>query len=373
MQYGEHLKLIPPEICSIEDYETRARKHVSPDIWTYINSGSASDLTLYQNLVQFDQIKIWNRVLRQLTQGHTRINLLGHELKHPIILGPVAHQKLVHPLGEIATAQAADVTETLMVASTLASCTLKDIAHATQSHLWFQLYFQQTKENTLELVKKAEKSGYTALVITVDVPINGLRTAVQRSGFHIPAEAEAVNISSNHFEYLPYIQPNESEIFQGWMSLAPSWDDIEWLKNNTRLPIILKGILHPDDAVTAQNIGADGIIVSNHGGRALDTTPTSLEVLPTIRKRLGADYPVLMDGGIRRGGDVFKAIALGANAVLLGRPQLYGLAVAGALGVAHMLQLLIQEFEVTMALAGCGQVDAITHDCIAHNPSHSLF
>ena len=360
--YGKKLTQIPPELCSVADYEKRAKELIAPDIWEYIDSGAGDDISRNKNLLSYNDIQIWNRVLRDVSQGHTRCKLNGLELPHPIILGPVAHQKLVDPAGEIATAQAASATDTLMVTSTLASHTLEEIAENSSQYRWFQLYWQNDREQSLALLRRAEKLAYKAIVITVDVPINGLRRRIQRADFSLPQDAAAINIQNANMPLA--IAEGQSEIFQGWMSTAPTWEDIAWLISETTLPVYIKGILHPDDAEQAAKAGATGIIISNHGGRALDGVPSPLTVLPLIRKAIGNDIPLLIDGGIRQGSDVFKAIAFGANAVCLGRPQFYGLAVAGALGVAHIIKLLRQELEVTMALAGCATLTDINSSCI---------
>ncbi|MET1255536.1 alpha-hydroxy acid oxidase [Aliikangiella maris] len=363
-QYTQKLSNIPPEICSVSDYERQAKDMVEKDIWAYIDSGSGDEICKNNNLNAFSSYQIWNRVLRNLSQGNTRCTFADVTLPHPIILGPVAHQKLTDPDGELATSQAAAATDSIMVVSTLASYSLEKIAECSSQYNWFQLYWQGNRQNTLALLQRAINANYQAVVITVDVPVNGLRRRIQRSGFSMPLEASAANIQTPP-------QPNiyadwQSEIFQGWMANAPQWDDIAWLISQSQLPVYIKGILHPHDAKMAQEIGATGIIVSNHGGRALDCAPSPLSVLPLIRQQTGKDFPVLLDSGIRQGSDIFKAIALGANAVLIGRPQLFGLIVAGALGVAHIIKLLRQELEVTMALAGCATLADIDQTCLVH-------
>lgn len=362
IEYPQKLTSIPPNFCSIKDYEEAAKKALPHPIWEYISSGSADETTLQNNLRVFQGIRLWNRVLKDLTNGNTKTRFLNQDFNHPILLGPVAHQKLVDPDGELATAQAADATDTCMVVSTLASHTLEDIASQGQARLWFQLYWQSTRERSLELVWRAEEAGYQALVVTVDAPINGLRRRIQRTGFSVPPEAASANTTAENIQFK--IQTHESEIFQGWMSQAPTWEDIAWLIKQTKLPVVLKGILNPLDAEKAESLGAQAIVLSNHGGRSLDNTPSPLEVLPYIRANLGHEFPLLLDGGVRQGSDVFKALALGANAVFIGRPQLYGLTVAGALGVAHLIQTLKQELEVTMALAGCASLKDINKECL---------
>ena len=203
-------------------------------------------------------------------------------------------------------------------------------------------------------------------MVTVDAPITGARNRSQRAGFELPPYAQPVNLPTCN---LPPVSLNahDSLVFHGVMASAPRWEDLSWLRGQTALPILVKGILHPDDAARCVELGMDGIVVSNHGGRTQDSAPSSIEMLSVIRNRVGSAYPILLDSGIRRGSDVFKALALGADAVMIGRPQVFALAVAGALGVAHMLRLLIEELELTMALTGCPTLTSINAEALCHS------
>jgi len=359
---SKKLNAIPKDIVSLEDYERYASSYIPEPVLTYIRSGSADEISLKNNLSAFDSIKIYNRVLREFSNASTETTVLGTTCRHPIFLAPIAHQALVHEDAELATAQAADALETTMIASGLSSSPMEKIADHTQSPLWYQLYFQRDKNATQELIQRAEQSGFKAIVATVDVPINGLRNHIQRSGFALPNYAQSHQAPTTQSKI--ELQPQDSIIFQGAMSEAPTWDDIDWLYKQTRLPILLKGISHPLDAKQAMVSGASGIIISNHGGRSLDTLPATIEMLPQIRDILGKEACILLDGGIRRGTDILKSIALGANGVLIGRPQIYALAVAGALGVAHMLKLLRDELEVSMALTGCRSIAEIDENIL---------
>lgn len=290
--------------------------------------------------------------------------MLGCDLPFPIGLAPVASHKLVHPDGELATARGAKALDALMVVSTLASCELEDIAHETGDSKWFQVYFQPRKEDTLNLVRRAENAGYRAIVVTVDTPIQPASLRALKAGFTMPQDVVAVNTSQQ-----PQAQPipvakAESAVFQGMMHYAPRWSDLEGLISSTSLPVVVKGILHPEDAAKAVSLGAQGIVVSNHGGRALDAAPASLCALAQIRDAVGQDCCVMLDGGIRRGSDVLIALAMGADMVFVGRPQLFALSVAGSLGVAHMLKLLKEELEVSMALAGCPDIPSARQCCV---------
>ena len=359
MHYPPTLTQIPRDLVSLSDYERYAKRHLSDAIFSYISGGGADEITLKRNREILDQYFIQPRVLQDVTKGTTATRILGEAFRHPILLAPVAFQKIAHPEGELATATAASLLETGMVVSTLASESIENIAQTLKSPKWFQLYFQQSKTFTLELIKRAEAAGYTALIVTVDAPLHGIRNRAQRAGFELPQGIEAVNLRDRPPLPEAILDPNESIIFQGMMTEVPSWEELKWLIANTQLPIILKGVLHPADALRAKEMGVSGVVVSNHGGRALDCVPTSIEMLPIIRSHVGDDFLLLMDGAIERGTDVFKAIALGADAVMIGRPQIYALAVAGSLGVAHMLRIIREELEVTMALAGTSNVSDI--------------
>lgn len=361
--YHPTLQQIPPELASVDDYERLARNFLLPAHYEYIAGGVADDYALRNNRQRFARLQLHSRVLGDCRHGGTATQLLGQMLAHPILLAPVAHQKLAHPQGELATAAGAAAMDALMVVSTLSSSYLEDIAQQSAAPKWFQVYCQPTRQLTLALVRRAEAAGYTALMVTVDAPVTGARNRSQRAGFQLPTYAQAVNLPSDDLPPLS-LNPQDSLVFQGVMATAPRWEDLSWLQRQTNLPIIVKGILHPEDALRCMELGMAGIVVSNHGGRSHDSAPASIDMLPVIRQRVGAAYPILLDSGIRRGSDVFKALALGADAVMVGRPQVFALAVAGALGVAHMLRLLREELELTMALTGCPTLDCINSDAL---------
>lgn len=337
---------------SLADYERLAEQRLSASAWAYFSGGSADEITLRWNREGFDRLAISPRVLAGGPGGHTRLALLGQRHEHPIFVAPVAYQKLAHADGERATAAAAEAQDACMVASTQASVSLEEAARAGASCRWFQLYLQPAREATLSLVRRAEAAGYEVLVVTVDAPINGVRNREHRAGFELPPGIVAENLKDITAQMAP-LAAGQSAVFDRFMATAPSWDDLVWLGSETRLPIVVKGILSAEDAVRAVEAGVAGIIVSNHGGRTLDTLPATIDVLPDIVAAVAGRVPVLLDGGIRRGTDVLKALALGAQAVLVGRPIVYGLAVNGAFGVAHVLRLLRDEFEIAMALSGC--------------------
>ncbi|GGB96682.1 alpha-hydroxy-acid oxidizing enzyme [Marinobacterium zhoushanense] len=366
------LAQIPADLVSLGDYAKRATAHMPRAVYEYIVGGGADEISQRRNREMLDRLLISPRVLVDVTRGSTETRVLGEGFRHPIMLAPVAFHKLVHPEGEIATARAASVLETPMVVSTLSSVELESIARTLDSPRWFQLYFQQDREFTLSLVRRAEDAGYTCLMITVDAPLHGIRNRAQRAGFELPEGVEAVNLKQRPPLPRRVLEPSQSIVFQGMMTEAPNWEGIRWLQSHSRLPIILKGVLSTADALKAQQMGIAGLVISNHGGRALDCVPSAIEVLPAIRQAVGAEMSLLLDGAIERGTDVFKALALGADAVMVGRPQLYALAVAGAPGVAHMLRILREELEVCMALAGTPTLADIGRAAL-YQPAPSLF
>ena len=357
------LAAIPADLDDLEGYERLARAQLDAATWAHLNGGADAGLTPRDNRDAFDRWRLLPRRLVGLRGGHTRLTLFGQPLAVPILLAPVAYQRLAHPDGELATAQGAAAMQVPMVVSTLASATLEAIAASgadTARALgrpaaapWFQLYLQPQRAASQRLVERAEAAGYRVLVLTVDA-------AVKRANFALPADVGAVNLTLAESP----VQPSgldASRILFGTplADLAPTWDDLAWLRGVTRLPIVLKGILSADDARRAVAAGVDGLIVSNHGGRVIDGLVSALDVLPEIVAAVQGRVPVLLDGGVRRGTDIAKALALGAAAVLIGRPQLHALALAGALGVAHMLYLLRAELELAMAQLGCPTVSAL--------------
>ena len=356
---------IPPGLVTLADHEQHARTQLDDNAWAYFSGGAADEISLRANRSAWDALPLWPRVLRPLAGGHTRVPLLGRTLAHPILLAPVAFQRLAHPDGELAMAYAAAALGAGVVLSTQASVSLESVAQAVlpdpgRGPLWFQLYLQPDRGVTQALVQRAEAAGYEALVLTVDAPTSGVRDRERRAGFRLPPGVGPVNLAGLQAPAPSALGPGQSALFDGLLHHAPTWDDIAWLQSITRLPVLLKGVLHPADARQAVSVGAAGLIVSNHGGRTLDTAPATATALPRVVQAVGGAVPVLVDGGIRRGTDVLKAMALGASAVLVGRPAVWGLANAGAAGVAHVLRLLRDELEVAMALTGCATLAEAT-------------
>lgn len=349
---------LPQGLVSLLDHEQHAQTLLPEAVWAYFNGGAADETTLRANAQAWQTLELLPRVLRPLAGGHTRVQLLGRTLAHPMLVAPMAHQGLAHPHGEHATALAAAALGAGLVVSTQASYRLEDVAHtylpdADRGPLWFQLYMQPDRGFTRALVQRAEAAGYEALVLTVDAPVQGVRDRERRAGFVLPAQVSASNLAGMPVPTQALLQPGQSALFDGLLAHAPTWDGVVWLRSITHLPVLLKGITHPADAVEAVRCGAAGVIVSNHGGRTLDTVPATARLLPRVVRAVQGDVPVLVDGGIRRGTDVLKAMALGASAVLVGRPILHGLTNAGATGVAHVMRLLRDELEMAMTLTGC--------------------
>ncbi|MBV9214790.1 MAG: alpha-hydroxy-acid oxidizing protein [Acidobacteria bacterium] len=329
------------EMFTLADFEAAAPRRMSSMAWEYLSSGAADETTLRWNRESFDKIKLNPRVLKDVSSLDTRVGVFGQTLAFPIILAPVGLQRLYHPDGEIAAVKGAAQANATYLISSYSTTPLEDIASATDGQKWMQIYLQPDREFTRDVVQRAEAGGVKAFCVTVDLPVIGVRNRMDRARFAVPPEMSC---------------PHMMENFTG----SPiTWADVEWLRSITKLPVILKGILNPDDAELAVKNGLDGIIVSNHGARDLDTTPATIEALPRVAERVDDRITVLMDGGIRRGTDVLKALALGAKAVLIGRPFCFGLAAGGADGVAKVTDILRCEFEKAMALTGRTSIASI--------------
>jgi 4-hydroxymandelate oxidase len=356
------LPRIPAGIATLADYARHARRHIEAHAWAHIESGAGQELTLAHNRAAFDRLLLRPEPLADLSQAGAAQTLLGQPLAWPVLLAPVAYQRLAHPEGELACARAAIAMRAGMVVSTLSSQPLEAIAQAARdaarelgrrAPLWFQLYSQPRREHTLSLLRRAEDAGYQALMWTVDA-------GIKRSSHPLPAGVEAANLRGLPRQRHTSDPMSEHVLFGTPLAAqAPGWDELQWLRGQTRLPLIVKGILSPRAARRAIDLGADALAVSNHGGRVLDGVVSPIEALAGIRAAVGAQAPLLLDSGVRQGTDIFKALALGADAVMIGRPQFHALAVAGMAGVAHMLHLLRAEFELTMAQMGCASLDQI--------------
>jgi 4-hydroxymandelate oxidase len=359
------LSAIPPEVVSLDDYEVLARDRVEAGAWAYLSGGAGDESTLLENRAAFGRLRLSPRILRDLSAANTRLELFGRTYEHPVFVAPTAFHRLFHPDGERATVLGASVLDACMTVSSSSGEPLEELARLATVPPWFQLYVQWDRGFTAELVQRLESAGYAALVVTVDAPLNGVRNREQRAGFRLPPGIEAVNLRGS--KPLP---PADRVFGSELLETALSWQDLAWLRSLTSLPVILKGVLHPEDARIAVAEGVSGVVVSNHGGRTLDGVPAAIEVLPAIAAAVAGQVPLLMDGGIRRGTDVLKALALGASAVMVGRPVLHGLAAAGATGVAHVLKILRDELEIAMALTGRPTLSSIDRSVIAHISAH---
>ena len=343
------------EVINLYDFEKIAEGIMTKMAYEYVASGAADEFTVKWNREAFDKIKIRTQVLNDVSKLDTKVSLFGQELPYPILIAPTAFHKIMHPEGEIATARGAGAASAIYVVSSFTTTPIEEIARVATQPLWFQLYVTDDRAFVKDLIQKVEALGCQALCVTVDTSVTGTRDRQQRIKFHLPAELKA-----------PYMIDmtigSQGQALSYKKSLT--WKDIEWLKSFSKMPILLKGILNPEDAEKAIQIGAAGIIVSNHGGRNLDTVPATIEVLPHVAQKVNKRIPVLMDGGIRRGTDVLKAIALGATAVLVGKPICFGLACGGSEGVTKTLTILRKEFEVAMALSGRPTIASIDQSLI---------
>jgi len=334
----------------LADYELLAQKCFSRPAWEYIHSGSADENTARWNIQSLTHLLLKPRVMVNVSKIDTSTNLLAHMLPHPILIAPTSSHLLVHPEAEIATVRGAGAAGAIFIASTLSNFSIDEIMAAASGPVWFQLYADDDRGKTKALIERAEAAGCQALCITVDLPWIYARNREA----HVRNEVPQLPYPNIRFTGGPASTGQKT-----WGYRNVSWSDLEWIRGFCKLPLLLKGVLNPEDADLAVQHGAAGIIVSNHGGRALDTVPASIDALPAVAGKIAGRIPVLMDGGIRRGTDVLKAIARGASGVLVGRPILYGLGVAGSAGVQDVIEILRAEFEAAMALAGRTSVKAI--------------
>ena len=347
---------LPPQhdlsrLFDLTDYARKARAILSEPVWAYLDGGAGDEITVAENLRAWDRLRLMPRVLADLGGADTAVCLLGQRFGMPALVAPTARHALFHPDAESATALGAAALGAGMVVSCLSSDPLERIAEHYGKGLWLQMELERDHTAAAESCARAEAAGCAALVLTADAPVHCFRYRERRAGFRFP---DGCGVSS------PAAQTADDRIpGSAMLGRAPGWSDLEWLCGATRLPVWIKGVMHPADADLALRHGASGIIVSNHGGRVLDGVPATLEVLPDVVREVAGRAPVLVDGGIRRGTDVVKALALGASAVLLGRPILHGLAVGGAAGVAHCLKILRTGMEATMALTGCPTVGCL--------------
>jgi len=363
---------LPVGPVTLADFEPLAKRRMTHMAYEYVAGGAGDEITLRENQTAFDRLRLHPRVLVDVSSLDTRLTLFGQSFEFPILLAPTAYHRLVHPEGEIATVRGAAAAGVTLVASSFATTTIEDMATGARqpgqapvpgngdrqpgpagserSSLWFQLYVNPDRGFTRDLVQRAESAGCRALCVTVDSPTTGLRHRETRVRFALPPGLERSNLKGLVTGGGGATRP-EGTIYNVVLDPALTWKDIEWLRGLTKLPVLMKGVLSPDDAAKGAAAGV-GIIVSNHGARNLDGVPATIDALPRVADAVDGRVPILMDGGVRRGTDVLKALASGASAVLIGRPYLYGLAVQGAEGVTKVVQILRRELQMSMALTG---------------------
>ncbi len=352
----------PPLPLAFDALEALARSVLRPEAFDYVAGGAGTEDTMRANRTAFQRWQIVPRMLRDVSQRDLRATLFGQTLPAPVLLAPVGVLGIVHPEAEVAVAKAAAAVGLPMVLSTVASKPMEEVAAAMEPTLpWFQLYWGRNPDFTASLLQRAEAAGFRALVVTLDTKILGWRERDLQHAYLPFLYGDGLTNFFNDLVFRaalpepPEQNPTQAILYfsQIFSNPALTWHDLAWLRQRTRLPILLKGLLHPDDARLALDHGADGIIVSNHGGRQVDGAVGALDALPGVAEAVAGRVPVLFDSGIRRGADVFKALALGAQAVLLGRPYVYGLAVGGEAGVRFILQNLLADLDLTLALSGC--------------------
>ncbi|AKG22735.1 alpha-hydroxy acid oxidase [Calothrix sp. 336/3] len=351
---------------NIFEYEQLAAESLSKMAWDYYVSGAWDEITLGDNHAAFERIRFRPRVLVDVSDRHLETTILGQSLALPLLIAPMAFQCLAHPEGEIATATAASQGNVGMVLSTMSNKNLEEVATAYQTSqnspistpLWFQLYVHRDRGLTRALVERAYAAGYNALCVTVDAPVLGVRERDKRNQLTLPENLQLANLATLSGLNIPETQ-GESGLFAYFaqqLDPAVTWRDLEWLQSLSPLPLVVKGILRGDDAVRAVECGARAIAVSNHGGRQLDGAIASVDALVEVVTAVDGRAEVIIDGGIRRGTDILKALAMGAKAVMIGRPVLWGLAVNGQAGVCDVLKIIREELDVAMALCGCTHV-----------------
>jgi isopentenyl diphosphate isomerase/L-lactate dehydrogenase-like FMN-dependent dehydrogenase len=351
---------------SLFDYERVASARLSQMTADYFASGADDGVTLRRNRDALERLALRYRVLRGVGVPDTSIELFGRRLSMPVLVAPTAFAKLAHGDGELAIARAAADAGVTQVLSTLSSYSLEAVAAAAPAPRWFQVYVFRDRAITESLVRRAEAAGYDALMMTVDAPVLGSREADVRNRFSLPDGVFPENLVTEADRRLRSGGQDSglAQYFAQHIDPTLTWADLEWLCSLTSLPVLVKGVVRGDDAAQALTCGAAGLVVSNHGGRQLDAAPATIEVLPEVVSAAAGHVPVLLDGGIRRGTDVVKALALGATAVLVGRPVLWGLAVSGEAGVRHVFAILAAELQRAMALCGARTVAEVERDLI---------
>ena len=357
---------------NIFEYEELAKQRIEKGHYDFIAGGATDEITIRRTRAVFDSIMLKPRMMVDISQRDLSATVLGQKIGFPVMLDPAGNHSTAHPDAELASARAAGAAGTLMVLSSHASRTLEDVAEVASGPLWFQQYFFKDRELTLEMAARAEESGYSAICMTLDAKVKPKRERNIRNdyvGGESPNYAQ-LDLGTHTWKFGADAPAGPSDI----RDLASVWSDLDWLVNNIRLPVVVKGIMTARDAELATENGAKGVIVSNHGGRYLDTTLASVEVLPEVVEAVDGRAEVYLDGGIRRGTDIFKALALGARSVLIGRPLFWGLAVDGEAGALAILDMLREELDATMGMCGHSSLGTIDKESLATvSPLLALF
>jgi len=363
MQAGDEVSLF--------DFERAAAARLTKSALDYYASGAHDEITLRRNRQAFEQLAVHYRVLVDVSERDLSTRVLaaqggGHALSLPVMVAPTAFHRMAHPDGELATVRAAGAAGTIMILSTLSNTRVEEVVEAASGPVWFQLYVYRDREATKGLVERAEAAGCRALVLTVDAPRLGVRERDVRNRFELPEGLSVVNMlaEGKGAVVAPKMDSGLAAYFASLIDPSLTFDDLEWLASITDLPVIVKGVVRGDDARRAVDHGACGVVVSNHGGRQLDTSPATIDVLPEVVEAIDGRAEVFVDGGVRRGTDVLKAVALGAKAVLVGRPVLWGLACDGQAGVERVLDLLRAELDLAMTLAGAPTLADVGRDLV---------
>ncbi|KAM8712076.1 hypothetical protein ACLKA7_012578 [Drosophila subpalustris] len=361
------------DLVCVDDFERQADSKLEKTAKDYYKSGAGEQFTLNLNREAFKRLRLRPRYLRDVSKLDISCQIFGQQLKWPVGIAPTAMQKMAHPDGEIGNARAAGKAGSIFILSTLSTTSLEDLSAAAPDTLkWFQLYIYKDRSLTEKIVRRAEKANFKALVLTVDAPIFGHRRADVRNKFSLPSHLSLANFQGEQANgVVTEGGSGINEYVANQFDASINWKDINWLKQLTHLPIILKGILTAEDAILAREFGCAGVIVSNHGARQIDTVPASIEALPEVAKAVGNDLVVMLDGGITQGNDIFKALALGAKTVFIGRPAVYGLAYNGQQGVEQLLDILKKDFEISMALTGCPKLSDIQSSMVVHESTYS--
>jgi 4-hydroxymandelate oxidase len=354
------------DLVNLFDYEAAARERLDQSAFDYYFHGANDEVTLRENRDAFDRIPLRYKTLAGLADRTLSTSVLGHEISMPVMAAPTAFHKLAHPDGEIATATALGIARTAMVLSTLSTVAMEDVVAAGTGPVFFQLYIYKDRGLTRDLIARAETAGCAGIALTVDAPVFGKREPDVRNRFQLPAGIQMENAAPAGYGDFP--DEGDGSGLTAYVNslIDPSigWADLEWLVSVTSLPVIVKGVVRGDDAARCVDHGAAAVVVSNHGGRQLDTSPATIDALPEVVAAVDGRIEVLMDGGVRRGTDVIKALAQGARAVLLGRPILWGLSVNGADGVSGVLEIMRDEIDTAMALCGVSSIGEINTELL---------